>query len=255
MRCGPKLRAAGVVIVSIERIILPVLAAGAAMIAGGGACAAEEPEAGGTSGVSFTTNLYWVSDYRGRGITYSVNEGALQGGADLATESGWSAGIWASTFPDEVDADIEVDLYVAKAFDVGAAEVAVGGGYYMYPGADSWDYWEVEGSVSMAIGPFDASLSANYAGEQENLGDDDDLYVSLQAATPIGRLFGAPLTLNASAGWEEGFFAVEDTKADWSVGLTADIHGVELAVSYVDTDLTDEIGDGGWVFSIGRTFG
>lgn len=203
---------------------------------------------------SFSYNLYLVSDYRGRGISYSGKEAALQGGADYGNDSGWSVGVWASTFPEEVDADAEIDLYGAKTFQVGPAELAIGAAGYFFPGADDWDFGEAQASLSMPIGPFDATLAANYAWEQDNLGGEDDFYISASAATPVGRFLGAPLTFSASFGYEEGFFAVEDAKTDWSVGLTAEIEGVELAISYVDTDVDTDTGEGGWVISLGRTF-
>ena len=231
-------------------LVAPALAAGAALAPP--EAQAEVVDAESRSSLSY--NLYLVSDYRGRGVSYSDNEAALQGGADYANAEGWSVGVWASTFPDEVDADVEIDVYAAKTFAIGPAELAIGAGAYFFPGAEDWDFGEAQASLSMPIGPFDATLAANYAWEQDNLGGEDDFYISASAATPVGRFLGAPLTFSASFGYEEGFFVVEDAKTDWSLGLTAEIGGAELAVSYVDTNIDADTGEGGWVISIGRTF-
>lgn len=232
-------------------LVAPALAAGAAGIS---SAADAEVVVESRSPCGLSSNLYLVSDYRGRGLSYSDHQSALQGGIDWVDDSGWSAGAWASSFPDEVDADAEVDVYGAKSFQVGQAEIAIGLGAFFFPGAENWDFAEVQTSLSMPVGPFDATIAANYAWRQENLGDEDDLYLSASVATPVGQFMGAPITLNLSFGREEGFFAVEETKLDWSIGLTADFHGVELAVSYVDTNLDADIGEGGWVISLGRVF-
>ena len=232
-------------------LVLPVVVAGTAV------CSVAEAEEAGDLGqppVSVSFNIYGVSDYRARGLSYTNNEAALQGGADISEPSGWSAGIWASTYPDDVDADVEIDLYAAKSIEIGSAELALGAGAYIFPGADDWNFGEVQGSLSTAFGPVDVTLAANYAWEQRNLGDDDDFYVSASGATPVGSLLGAPLTLNASVGYEEGFFAIEDSKVDWSLGLVTEFSGVEVGISYVDTDVDADIAEGGWVFTLGRTF-
>lgn len=233
-------------------LIAPALAAGAAGLGPSLARAEAVQETPSDSALSY--NVYLVSDYRGRGVSFSDQEAAIQGGVDWAGDSGWSFGVWASSFPEKVDADAEIDVYAAKSFQIGPGELAIGAGAFLFPGADDWDFAELQASFSMPIGPVDATLAVNYAWQQENLADEDDLYISASAATPVGSFLGAPLTLGVSFGREEGFFAVEGPKLDWSVALTFEVQEVELAISYVDTNLNADIGEGGWVFSVGRTF-
>jgi hypothetical protein len=44
------------------------------------------------------------------------------------------------------------------------------------------------------------------------------------------------------------------TKLDWSVGLTVEIEQAEIGIAYVDNNLDDDRGDGGFVFSISHEF-
>jgi uncharacterized protein (TIGR02001 family) len=231
-------------------MLRPVFAAGVAVLSAPSADAQVAP----ASGCEFSSNLALVSDYRGRGVTYSGGAAAIQGGIDLAGASGWSGGLWASSVDPDWEADLEVDIYAAKSFDIGSAELSLGATAYVFPGVEDWDFGEAQASVAFAAGPMDATLALNYAWEQDNLGDEDNLYVALNGATPIGRLGGIPITAGASIGYEEGPFAIEESKTDWSLSVTAEVSSFEFSVSYVDTDLGAEPGEAGVVFSIARTF-
>ncbi len=87
-----------------------------------------------------TTNVYGVSDYYFRGISQTWHKPAIQGGADLAHESGWYLGVWGSnvsnnTYPG--GSALEFDYYGGYngkfTDDFGWT---VGGHGYAYPGAD-----------------------------------------------------------------------------------------------------------------------
>jgi uncharacterized protein (TIGR02001 family) len=236
------------------RLMQPVFVAGAAVFAAANARAETTANCAASERLQTSSNIALVSDYRGRGISFSDQSAALQGGFDVAEESGWSAGLWGSTLAADFDADLEIDVYAARSFAFGSTEVTLGAAAYIFPGADGWDFGEVQASASRAIGPFDTTLAVNYAWEQDGLGDEDDVYVAVQVATPIGRFAGMPLTVGGSVGYEEGAFAVEDAKLDWSLSLTGELGGVELGLSYVDTDLDGDVGRSGVVFSIARTF-
>lgn len=235
-------------------VLRPVFAAGVAAFAASNAHAQVAAIAPTSVPCEFSSNLALVSDYRGRGVSYSDGSAAIQGGFDVFGSSGWSIGTWASTIDEDADADLEIDLYAAHSFDVGPAEVSLGAAVYVFPGAEDWDFGEAQASIAFTAGPIDATIAFNYAWEQENLGNEDDLYVALNGATPLGHLGGVPITLGGSVGYEEGPFAIEESKTDWSLSVTGEINSIELGVSYVDTDLDGEPGEAGFVFSIARTF-
>ena len=202
----------------------------------------------------WSTNVAVVSDYRIAGVTSSGHGGALQGGIDYAGPSGWSAGLWSSTISVTEGSNVEVDLYGAKAFEFGDTELSVGAVLIVLPGGNNAAAGLLTASVSAPLGPVDVTLAARYAWPQGNLDNNDDFYLSLNGKSPIGRVWGAELTLGASLGFERGEFAVEAKKMDWSVSLTANVGGVDIGLSYVDTDLRDKSGAPGCIFSITRTF-
>jgi uncharacterized protein (TIGR02001 family) len=210
--------------------------------------------ANGERRFAFSANLALVSDYRIGGVSTSGEAAALQGGFDVDEASGWSAGLWASTIEEFAGSHFEVDLYAAKSFDLGATEVSLGATAIFLPGGENIVVGLADASVSRPIGPVDATLAVRYAWPQAELGDDDDLYVSANGESPIGRLAGVPLTLGASIGVEHGAFAIEDGKLDWSISMTASVRGVDFGIAYVDTDLRGAPGDPACVFSIARTF-
>lgn len=208
----------------------------------------------GTEEAPWSANIALVSDYRIAGVTSSGHGGALQGGIDYEGPTGWSAGIWGSTISLTEGSNVEVDLYGAKSFEFGDAELSLGAVLIVLPGGNNAAAGLLTASISSPIGPVDTTLATRYVWPQGNTNDNDDFYVSLDGRTAIGNAWGASLTLGASVGFERGEFAVEETKLDWSVSLTANVGGVDIGLSYVATDLRDESGAPGFILSITRTF-
>jgi uncharacterized protein (TIGR02001 family) len=237
----------------------PFLIAGVALLATTGATAQADEVPGAAQDATrgrfeATANVAFVSDYRSRGLSYTDNDAALQGGFDVAERSGWSAGVWASSISGDAGSTLEMDLYAARSFDVGETEISLGATAFIYPDAEEANYGEALATLSRVLGPVDASFSVNYAWEQANLGDEDNFYVTLGGASLIGRWGSIPVSLGASVGYEEGALAIEDAKTDWSLSMTADLAGMTFGLSYVDTDLTDEPGDPAGVISLSRAF-
>jgi uncharacterized protein (TIGR02001 family) len=199
-----------------------------------------------------TFNLALVSDYRRAGVTKSAGRPAVQGGFDIGLPSHWSAGARASTIAEH--GNVEVVLFGAKSFELGDAELSIGGSILTYPHAPRSDYAFLQASVSRAIGPIDATLAISYAPPQGNLDDRDNFYIVTRARTPIGSVFGLPLTLGASIGRMRGRFAMARTRSDWSLGLSTRIYGVDVGLTYVDNDLHTSRGDPAAVLSLAHTF-
>lgn len=225
------------------------------LILGAAAVGACVEQADGLRGrVDVSANVALVSDYRGRGLSVSDHDSAIQGGFDVAHESGFSAGVWASSIAPVDGASIELDLYAAQTFQIGPTELAIGATAYVFPGGDDLDYAEVQLNASRTLGPIDAVLGVNYAWRQDNLGDDDNIYVFLNGAAPVGSLGGIELTVNGGLGYEEGALAGAPSKTDWSVGLAAALPWFDLGATYVNTDLNDPVGDATVVLSVTREY-
>lgn len=91
----------------MKKLFLMMAMAGTAMTANT-AIHAEE-----TSPHSVSSNVGLFSSYVFRGIDYTDEDVALQGGFDYAHDSGWYAGVWASSLEEglNVGNSIEVDFY------------------------------------------------------------------------------------------------------------------------------------------------
>lgn len=216
---------------------------------------AGEPKPRPLAHVETSFELALVSDYRRGGVTRSNGAPALQGRLDIRSDSGWSAGVFASSIDSRRGSNLEVALFGARRFEFGRTELSLGASAAFYFGGDAEPVGLVQASVSHPLGPIDATLAVNYAPPQESLDGEHGLAVNLRTRTPLGRVFGAPLTAAVNVGRSEGEFAMgADVKLDWSLGVSTEVAGVEFGLAYVDNDLDDERGEGGLVFSIAHRF-
>jgi uncharacterized protein (TIGR02001 family) len=201
---------------------------------------------------SFDLTLYGATDYRFRGLSLSDKDPAFQPSITVTHKSGIYASVWGSNIASNGGDNIEIDLTAGISKDVGngitAGVLAV---YYLYPGASGDNYVEFQSSLSKTLGPVKVGVSAAYAPKQSNIGDLDNVYVALNGSVGIPS---TPLTLNASVGYEDGAFG--DKKKDWSLGVSAEVKGFTLGLSYIDTAHTnsDPLGKATAVFSLSRTF-
>jgi len=203
--------------------------------------------------VTFQGYLTLTSDYRNRGISLSDNDFALQGGLSASAPKGFNAGLFASSVAGP-NANLELDVFATKSFNVKGANVAVGGIGYLFPGADNLNMAEATLSAARPLGPLDVTLGANYAPQQANLGGQDNVYVYTNAATPLGRIFSAPLTGAASFGYESGALSLGQDKLDWSLRLTLTAFGFNASLSYVDTNIASRITQPRAVFALTKRF-
>ena len=105
----------------------------------------------GLGAASFSSHLSVASDYVFRGISQSGGALAIQGGFDVALDSGPFAGAWASTIDipsgphDSAPRSLELDLFGGHAFHLGTGWVgAVTVVRYLYPdSAVDYDYTEL----------------------------------------------------------------------------------------------------------------
>jgi uncharacterized protein (TIGR02001 family) len=208
-------------------------------------------EAGG-SDFTLTGGVALTTDYRFRGVSLNGKDFAVQPTLTLKHSSGLYAGAWGSNISPNPGSDIELDLYAGFAggssvtYDVGVTR-------YTYPGATGLAYVETYGKLGHTLGPVTAGVQVYYVPEQNNTGNNDNIYVggSLGAGLP-----GTPITVNATAGYEDGAFG--NKKIDWTLGASYVAKGFTLTAAYVDSnrDNVFALGDGkaGAVFTIGYSF-
>jgi|TARA_R110001606_G_scaffold86594_1_gene195936 uncharacterized protein (TIGR02001 family) len=220
-------------------------------------------EAESSSGISVSGNAAVTSDYRFRGVSFSDGDIAIQGGIDVAHESGFYIGTWGSSIEDSATfGHTELDVYGGWSGEVASGiTFDVGLLYYIYPNGEGGiagpsDYFEPYASISGTLGPVEATLGAAYAFDQAAIGDDDNLYIYTDFSSGIPD---TPISLNAHLGYTDGTLstATDGDNFDWSVGadwaitenLTASLMYVGIGGVKVD-DFTDDT----VVFTLGVAF-
>ena len=195
-------------------------------------------------------NVAMTSDYRFRGVSLSAGVFAIQGGVDLAHESGFYLGTWASSIQGGTPyGEVELDVYGGWTGDVAeGVTVDVGLLYYIYPTTDDplgldpdTDYFEPYASISTTIGPVGATLGAAYAWDQDSLGGNDNLYIYTDGSLGVPS---TPLSFTAHLGYTDGVLAppllagtADDTGLDWSLGVSGTIYGgLSGSLSYVGVE-------------------
>lgn len=200
--------------------------------------------------VSVEGNVALVSDYRFRGATLSDETIAIQGGLDFGFASGFYLGTWGSSIEPVGGSEMELDLYGGFSGDLAeGVGYDVGAIVYMYPGEEDAHYIELYGSLGTDFGDFGAA----FAPEQDNLGDEDNLYVYYAGSTGLGA---SEWSLDYGIGYETGVFGDldgdGDDKIDWTIGLSKSIGGIDFGVAYIGTSEDVDGADDTVVLTIGR---
>jgi uncharacterized protein (TIGR02001 family) len=164
---------------------------------------------------SFSANIGAVSNYVWRGVTQTGDQPAVQGGLDVAHESGFYAGTWlsnvdfdegssedvtgtvaydpetgtyamdddgnlivtgATSGADPASANYELDFYLGFGGSItDDLSYDLNTIYYAYPDGRDSDFWEIGGSATYKW--FTLGLAYTVYGENDNgLFDDGDLY-------------------------------------------------------------------------------
>lgn len=206
---------------------------------------AQEAEEEATGPVEVTANVAITSEYRFRGVDLSGGELAIQGGVDVAHESGIYVGTWASSL-DETTlgfGSTELDIYGGWSGDLAEGLSAdVGAIAYLYPdaGPGDFDVFEFYGSLTYGLGPAEITTGVAYSPKQDSLGSTDNLYLYTDVGFGIPN---TPLTLTGHLGYTDGFLTfTTDSKAfDWSIGAEAAIGGTPLTLGVAYTGAEGDI--------------
>jgi uncharacterized protein (TIGR02001 family) len=238
----------------MRKHILSLAAACAAFGSMASPAIAQDAEEEAEGPITISGGVTLVSDYRFRGVSLSDKDFAVQPTLTIKHESGLYAGVWGSNLAENPGDDVEVDLYAGFA---GGEELTydIGATYYLYPGVSSFNYVEFTGKMGSTLGPLNLGLQLSYAPEQDNLGDNDNIYFGTNASFGIPN---TPVTLTGSMGIEDGAFTAGNEKVDWSLGANATFSGFTLGAAYVDSDRRSVFATGDakatLVFSLGYSF-
>ncbi|MCX7274354.1 MAG: TorF family putative porin [Burkholderiales bacterium] len=226
---------------------------------------------------TFTGNLNLVSEYRYRGIAQTNAKPAVQGGFDYSHASGVYLGTWASNVSWLSDAgagavsnSLEWDMYGGYKGAVGDLGYDVGLLYYYYPGSypagfTSPNTLEVYGAATWKMFTLKYSHAlTNLFGFTDSKGAG---YIDLSASYEVGGGY----TLVGHYGHQSvpstaGRAKSDCSYSDWKVGVTTEVAGMTVGLSYIDTDakgnggqcyrnaFNRDLGKGNVVLSVGKTF-
>jgi uncharacterized protein (TIGR02001 family) len=187
-------------------------------------------------------NATLATDYVFRGISQTDNQFAIQGGFDWSHDSGFYLGTWASNidsqfFGGNTDPQIELDLYGGFSGDFSDSwGYDIGYIRYEYPGRGSVDTNEVYAGISFN----DFSGSVNYSDELNFIGDDDDAWyfnAAYDSTLPWYEIgFSASVGYSTGDAWDN--IGINDY-VDWSVGVSKTVLGVDLGLTYTDTNISN----------------
>ena len=231
-------------------------------------------------------NIALSTDYIFRGVSQTGNDPAISGGFDYSFDNGFYAGIWASNVNfgsnaevgvDENDGVVvvetsttstEIDVYAGWAGEISeGVELDLGYIYFVYPGdSGSLNYSEFTAGISFGGLGFGLVYSPDYFGS-----DEDGIVFNVDYSVGLTKSVSLDLHAGYTTTGEEAFaFPVDsegqfgpdafDDYLDWSIGLSTSAAGVDLSLTYYDTDISESNADFGEaaedriVFSIGKSF-
>jgi uncharacterized protein (TIGR02001 family) len=217
-------------------------------------------------GVSVSANVGIFSKYRWRGLDQSAREPAIQGGFDLAHTSGLYIGTWMSNVDFAGNADSvssELDFYGGFGFELpSGVGVDLNFTQFTYPGGlDSLNYDFQEWGIGLSKDFGAAALSAGFNFSEEFYGKSGDAqYIQGGLDIPLPAGLGLSAHVGHQTIDKNSTYGVDDY-TDWSVGGSATLGGLDLSVTYVDTDLetstivTSLVGrDEAVIFGVSKSF-
>lgn len=236
---------------------------------------------------TITTNIGLFTDYTFRGISYSKENGAVQGGFDYAHSSGLYAGVWATNVDKNAlyTNTVELDVYGGYASSFGDTGIGYNIGFlqFFYPDAEragstpgvkgvggSPNTTELNAALSYKYFTLKHSVAVtNFFGVNNSLGGNGNSrgtgYTELNVAY---KLPVADLNLALHVGYQNVHnYSVADY-TDWLVGVNKDFSiagstGWNAGLSYTTTNADDawyvdakgwETGDDRVIGYIKRTF-
>jgi uncharacterized protein (TIGR02001 family) len=255
-------------------VLLPGLLA--ASLAASLAARAEEPP---SAPYTLSANVGVFSQYVFRGISYTQEKPAVQGGFDLAHESGLYLGVWGTNVSDAAlnNAVGEIDVYGGYANTLGDVTYDVGFLQFIFPGGEITGTNESYNTLELYAGLTWQFLNVKYSRTMTDYfgfndksfglgrGDSDGShYIEANLAYEFLPAWKAQAHVGRQRVRNYGDFSF----TDWKVGVTKDFDGGwQAGLAWIDTDAdsalytlcdaNDRCKDTGaskWLAHIKRTF-
>ncbi len=191
-----------------------------------------------TLATEVSSNLTLASDYVYRGISQTDEEATIQGGFDVAGESGLYAGVWASNV--DFDGSIEIDFYVGYGGSfTEEVEYDIGLLRYEYPDDAQGDapessFNELYTSLSFKGFTLGFAYSSDFFAES-----DKALYTSLDYEVSLPKEVTLSLHYGNQSIDDNAQFGTPDY-VDYSIGISRSIEGIGVSLFLHDTDLSGQ---------------
>lgn len=239
----------------MKKLFAVSLAASAGLLSAAAPAFAQSAPAAEASPHSLTANVGLFSSYRFRGIDQTFGKPALQGGVDYAHESGFYAGNWNSSvssgagFP---DGSLEMDFYGGWKKTWGDFGLDLGGILYYYPGSEgralgaradsgavtnkelyvggSWKFLSLK--YYHSVDDYFSLRGWDATGASTGKSTRGTHYLDLSASYDLGNGWG----INGHVGHLSAKNMSNGSYTDWKIGVTKDIDGWLVGLSYVDSN-------------------
>lgn len=198
--------------------------------------------------VELSGDITFTSDYAFRGVSQTEEAPALQGGLSLTDESGFYLSVWGSNVDFLTEGSLELDVmfgWSGAINDDWSTDVGIMRYGYPNTAVDGANFWEIYGSLSYKDLTFGLAYSDDY---HMNSGNFYYVYANYSYA----------LTESFSLDLHVGQNEYDDSSAsylDWSVGISTEVLGAGLSLTYVDTDMDNSyLADSRVIFAISKSF-
>jgi uncharacterized protein (TIGR02001 family) len=186
-----------------------------------------------------------VSDYRYRGVSLSNGNPAVQASVTLEHDFGLYATVWSSTLGHGTQTELDWTGGCSKELSKGFS-LDFSSTYYSYPSHGSENYFEGTALATMTRGGAEVSLGYSFVPGQRATRDENGSkhrngYAFGKVAYELPKM---PLSLNASLGYERGWFDEVERggKWDWSVGADVKLKPVGIGLAYVGSNADADAG-------------
>ncbi len=200
-------------------------------------------------------DVSFLSDYTHRGLSRSGGGVAVQGNLYVYSDSGFSAGVFASSLDhDFFGYDGELELYVDYSGMVGAYDYKFSVGLDTFHGAGNTSgYGSFSASLARDFGLVYFNAGTSFSPSNREIGEGSSLYNYLDVDLPIPNPGGPNVSLGLHIGHES--YEGPINKLDWGVGIYLELLDYEIALKYTGTNQTTIKGAGDRVFvSLKRYF-
>jgi len=189
----------------------------------------------GFAGLIF--NMAVTSDYVWRGVSQTEDRPAFQSGLDWDHSSGFFLGAWGSNVSFEGDSDVEMDFY-------GGFNLIESNHLKLSFGLIVYDYIDIGSSEEVFVNLCLNDVQIKYSHQP------DSEWNYLEGS------YGFSIKSMCQVGFHLGHFDFEygQDYSDWRIWISKGLNSLDFELSYINTDVEDDIADDRVVLTISKSW-